>query len=67
MTALDPYDGYTGIGIGGRYSFPSGVSLGAGLAWNALGDAEVGVPTGASASFRDNHALAARLSLGLAF
>jgi long-subunit fatty acid transport protein len=66
-TALDPYDGYTGLGVGGTYTLPSGLRLGGGLAWNWLGDADVAAPTGGSARFRDNHALAARLRVGVAF
>lgn len=66
-TPLDPYDGYTGVGLGGRYTLPSGVSIGGGLAYNRLGDAEVRLPNGAAASFRGNSAIAARLSLGMAF
>jgi long-chain fatty acid transport protein len=67
MTALDPYDGFTGLGLGGRYALPSGLRLGGGLAFNWLGDADVAAPTGATARFRDNHALAARVSVGFAF
>lgn len=67
MTALDPYDGYTGIGVGAMWTRPSGVAIGGGVAYNLLGDAEVSAPSGASASFSGNHSLTARLRLSVPF
>ena len=64
-TPLDPYDGFTTLGVGGRWSHPSGLEIGAGVGYSWLGDATASLPTGASAHFADNHAVAARLRIGL--
>ena len=66
-TPLDPYDGFTTLGVGGRWSHRSGLEIGAGVGYSWLGDATASLPTGASAHFADNHAVAARLRIGLAF
>ena len=67
MTALDPYDGYTGLGIGGKWESPAGLRLAGGLSWNLLGDADIASPLGGTASFGDSRALAARFSIGTRF
>jgi hypothetical protein len=67
MTALDPYDGYTGIGVGARYALPSGLRLSGGVAVNFLGDADVTSPTEATARFEGNRSVTARLRIGFAF
>ncbi len=66
-TPLDPYDGFTTLGVGGRYTTATGVTLGAGLGYGWLGDATARVPGGASADFAGNHAVSARLSIGIGF
>ncbi len=66
-TALDPYDGFTTLGLGGSYALPSGLEIGGGLGYSWLGDATATLPTGASARFADNHALSARLRIGFSF
>ena len=66
-TALDPYDGFTTLGVGGRYRLASGLEIGGGLGYSWLGDATAVLPTGASARFADNHAVSARLGVGLDF
>jgi long-chain fatty acid transport protein len=66
-TPLDPYDGFTALALGGRYTRASGLAIGAGIGFAWLGDATAIVPGGPSASFADNHAVSARLSVGLSF
>jgi long-chain fatty acid transport protein len=66
-TPLDPYDGFTTLGVGGRYTTSAGVTLGAGLGYTWLGDATAAIPGGPSASFAGNHAVSARLSIGIGF
>jgi long-subunit fatty acid transport protein len=66
-TALDPYDGFTTLGLGGSYTHPSGLEIGAGVGYSWLGDATAVLPTGASATFADNHAVSARLRIGFSF
>jgi long-subunit fatty acid transport protein len=66
MSALDPYDGYTAVGLGGTYEMPSGLSLTGGVAYNFLGDADVATPAG-PAPFRDNRAVALALKVGFRF
>jgi long-chain fatty acid transport protein len=67
MTALEPYDGYTTLAVGGTYALPSGVKLSGGLGYSFLGDAEVRTPLGAPVDFDGNHALSAQLKLALNF
>lgn len=67
MTALEPYDGYTTLAVGGTYALPSGVKLSGGLGYSFLGDAEVRTPVGEPIDFDGNHALAAQLKLALSF
>ena len=43
MTALDPYDGYTAVSVGGTYAMPSGLELTGGISYGFLGDAETDV------------------------
>lgn len=68
-TALDPYDGYTTLGLGGTFTHPSGLEIGGGVGYSWLGDAtaRLPLPGGASAHFADNHAVGARLRVGFAF
>lgn len=66
MSALDPYDGYTAVAVGGTYDAANGLSLTGGVAYNFLGDAEVATPAG-PAPFRDNHAVAVALKVGFRF
>ena len=66
-TPLDPYDGFTTLAVGGTLGLAAGLELGAGLGYTWLGDATAVVPGGASARFVDNHAVSARLHLGLRF
>jgi long-chain fatty acid transport protein len=66
-TALDPYDGFTSLGLGAAYTRPSGLTVGGGVALSLLGDADVVGPGGVTARFSGNRALAARLKVGLAF
>lgn len=66
-TPLDPYDGFTTLGVGGRYTTAAGVTVGAGLGYSWLGGATATVPGGASAAFDDNNAISARLSIGIGF
>jgi long-subunit fatty acid transport protein len=66
-TPLDPYDGFTTLGVGGRYTTAAGVTLGAGLGYSWLGAATASVPGGASADFAGSHAVSARLSVGIGF
>jgi hypothetical protein len=67
MTALDPYDGFTGLGLGGALDLPSGLRLAGGVSVNFLGSATVASPLGGRAEFGDSRALAARLSIGKRF
>ena len=67
MTALEPYDGYTTLAVGGTYALPSGVKLSGGLGYSFLGDAEVRTPLGEPVEFGGNHALMAQLKLAVNF
>jgi long-subunit fatty acid transport protein len=66
MTALDPYDGYTAVSLGGSYAMQSGLELAGGLSYSFLGDAETDV-AGSRASFDGNHALSAAIRVGYRF
>jgi long-chain fatty acid transport protein len=66
MTPLVTYDGYTAVSVGGTYTLASGVDLGAGLAYDFLGDTDVDA-NGVTARFRDNHAIAAAFRIGYRF
>ena len=66
MTALDPYDGYTAVSVGGTYAMPSGLELTGGISYGFLGDAETDVQ-GVRATFDGNHAVAAALKVGFRF
>lgn len=67
MTALDPYDGFTALAVGGQWRHPSGIEIGAGVGYGWLGAATAMLPSGASADFAGNHALSGRLRLGVSF
>ncbi len=67
MSPLDPYDGYTAVAIGATYATRTGVRLSGGVAYDILGDADVASPTGEISRFRNNHAISARLRIGIAF
>jgi len=64
--ALQPFDGYTSLGLGGTYSFAGGVAVTAGAAYYWLGDAHVS-ENGARSRFDGNSALALNLNLGVTF
>ena len=67
VTALDPYDGFTTLGLGGTFTHPSGLEIGGGLGVSWLGDATAAVTGGPSARFAGNHAVGAQLRVGFAF
>lgn len=69
MEALDPYDGYTAVGIGGNYAFDSGIDVSVGLTLSFLGDASVVAPRpdGVHSRFEDNRAVAAAFRVGYSF
>lgn len=66
MTALDPYDGYTALSVGGTYAMASGLELSGGLSYSFLGDAETEV-NGARARFDGNDAVSAAVRVGWRF
>ena len=66
-SALEPYDGYTAVALGGTYAFPSGLDLTGAVSYNFLGNAPEVVENGVSASFEDNRALAVAVRVGWRF
>jgi long-subunit fatty acid transport protein len=66
MNALDPYDGYTAITVGGTWEAENGLSLTGGVAYSVLGGTEVATPFG-PASFENNRALGVALKVGYRF
>ena len=66
-SALDPYDGYTALALGGTYAMPSGVELTGGVSYAFLGDAPDVTENGVTASFEDNRALAVAVRIGYRF
>ncbi len=66
-SALQPYDGYTALAMGGTYAMPSGIELTGGISYAFLGDAPNVVENGIEASFEDNRALAVAFRIGYRF
>lgn len=67
MSVLDPYDGYTAVGLGGTWQTAGGLSLTGGVSYSFLGDAEVAIPGSEPARFDDNNAVTVALKLGYRF
>lgn len=66
-TALDPYDGFTALALGGTYTHASGLEIGGGLGYGWLGGATAVLPSGASARFAGSRAVSASLRVGFDF
>jgi long-subunit fatty acid transport protein len=66
-SALDPYDGYTALAIGGTYAMPTGLELTGGISYAFLGDAPDVVENGVRANFEDNRSLSVAFRIGYRF
>jgi long-subunit fatty acid transport protein len=66
QTVLMPYDGFTGVAVGGSYEAGTGLSFAGGVQLSFLGDADVETPTGV-ARFRDNRSVAVGIRVGYEF
>lgn len=64
--ALQPYDGYASVGLGGTYTFDSGLAITAGAAYFWLGDTDVSENNVAS-RFTDNTAVGLSVNIGYTF
>ncbi len=66
QTVLTPYDGFTGVAVGGSYATGTGLSIAGSVLVSFLGDADVATPTGL-ARFRDNHSFGVGMRVGYRF
>ena len=63
---LGPTDGFTSVGLGAEYT-QGNISVGGGVRYIMIGNAETQLGGGATSAFRDNHAIAFGLRVGVHF